>query len=158
MDESSRCSSVWNYWQSDSINQSSIYLLRAYWLMKKIALIGASENPESLAHRLFFRLEKWGFTVAPINPNCSEIGGKLCINTIFELEKKPDLVLFMVNPRVSLLVLEQVVAMGLKKVWFQSGTFDDAVINFCKEHHLVYENEKCALITPLDIIEEFILE
>ncbi len=64
----------------------------------------------------------------------------------------------MVNPKVSLLALEQVVAMGLKKVWFQPGTFDDAVINFCKEHHLIYENEKCALISPLDSIEEFIGE
>lgn len=123
--------------------------------MIRVALIGASNKP-SLAKRLFFRLQDAGYTVSPINPNCPELGGNVCFSSLDALSEKPDVVVFMVNPKVSLQALKQVVDQGIKKVWFQPDTFDQEVLDFCYEHHLEVEYEKCLFISSLLVFEAFV--
>lgn len=87
--------------------------------MLSLALIGASENPESLAFRLFTRLKEGGFEVIPINPNYQTIAGIPCFASLSELRTPPEVVIFMVNPKITLQILPQVVELQIKKVWFQ---------------------------------------
>ena len=87
--------------------------------MSSLALIGASENPESLAFRLFTRLREGGFEVIPINPNYQAIAGIPCFTSLSELRTPPEVVIFMVNPKLTLQILPQVVELQIKKVWFQ---------------------------------------
>ena len=62
----------------------------------------------------------------------------------------------MVNPKLTLQMLPQVVELQIKKVWFQPWTFDDEVLAYCKEKVLKAEYEKCLLIAPLEALESFI--
>lgn len=87
--------------------------------MSTLALIGASENPESLAFKLFTRLREGGFEVVPINPNYQTIAGVECFASLSELKTTPKVVIFMVNPKLTLQILPQVVELQIKKVWFQ---------------------------------------
>ena len=87
--------------------------------MPSLALIGASENPESLAFRLFTRLREGGFDIIPINPNYQTIAGIPCFTSLSELKTVPEVVIFMVNPKLTLQILPQVVELQIKKVWFQ---------------------------------------
>ena len=87
--------------------------------MPRLALIGASENPESLAFRLFTRLREGGFDIIPINPNYQTIAGIPCFTSLSELKTTPEVVIFMVNPKLTLQILPQVVELQIKKVWFQ---------------------------------------
>jgi len=87
--------------------------------MPSLALIGASENPESLAFRLFTRLREGGFDIIPINPNYQMIAGVPCFPSLSELKTTPEVVIFMVNPKLTLQMLPQVVELQIKKVWFQ---------------------------------------
>jgi hypothetical protein len=87
--------------------------------MLSLALIGASENPESLAFRLFTRLREGGFEIIPINPNYQTIAGIPCFTSLSELKTVPEVVIFMVNPKLTLQILPQVVELQIKKVWFQ---------------------------------------
>lgn len=124
--------------------------------MPTLALIGASENPESLAFKLFTRLRKGGFEVIPINPKYQTIAGVACFASLSELKTTPEVVIFMVNPKLTLQILPQVVELQIKKVWFQPWTFDDAVLEFCKQNNLKVEHEKCLLIAPITTLETFI--
>jgi len=87
--------------------------------MPTLALIGASENPESLSFRLFTRLREGGFEVIPINPKYQTIAGVTCFASLSELKTTPEVVIFMVNPKLTLQILPQVVELQIKKVWFQ---------------------------------------
>ena len=87
--------------------------------MPNLALIGASENPESLAFRLFTRLREGGFDIIPINPNYQTIAGIPCFTSLSELKTAPEVVIFMVNPKLTLQILPQVVELQIKKIWFQ---------------------------------------
>ncbi len=123
--------------------------------MSTLALIGASENPESLSFRLFTRLKEGGFEVIPVNPNYQTIAGVPCFASLSELKTVPEVVIFMVNPKLTLQILPQVVDLNIKKVWFQPWTFDDEVLAYCKEKGLKAEYEKCLLITPLECLRAF---
>ena len=87
--------------------------------MPRLALIGASENPESLAFILFTHLREGGFDIIPINPNYQTIAGIPCFTSLSELKTTPEVVIFMVNPKLTLQMLPQVVELQIKKVWFQ---------------------------------------
>lgn len=87
--------------------------------MSSLALIGASENPESLAFKLFTRLREGGFKVIPINPKYQTIVGVKCFSSLTELKTTPEVVIFMVNPKLTLQILPQVIELKIKKVWFQ---------------------------------------
>lgn len=87
--------------------------------MPSLALIGTSENPKSLAFRLFTRLREGGFEVIPINPNYQTIAGVPCFASLSELKTAPEVVIFIVNPKLTLQILPQVVELQIKKVWFQ---------------------------------------
>lgn len=124
--------------------------------MSTLALIGASENPESLAFRLFTRLREGGFEAIPINPNYQMIAGVPCFTSLSELKTAPEVVIFMVNPKLTLQILPQVVELQIKKVWFQPWTFDDEVLEFCRENGLDFNTEHCMIVAPLSIVEEFL--
>lgn len=79
-----------------------------------------------------------------------------CFASLSELPTVPEVVIFMINPQLSLKILEQVVTLKIKKIWFQPWTFDDEVLAFCKENKLDYENEKCLIISPIQVLEEFV--
>lgn len=122
--------------------------------MFPVALVGASEKP-SLSQKLFFRLQEVGFQVAPVNPNCTKLWEIACFPSLAAIPKKPEVVIFMVNPKLTLQILPQVVDLNIKKVWFQPGTFDDEVLAYCKEHQLSVEHEKCLLIAPPQVLKDF---
>lgn len=91
-----------------------------------------------------------------MNPNCGNIEGISCFHSLSELPEVPEVVIFMVNPQLSLKVLEQVVELKIKKVWFQPETFNDEVLKFCAEAGLKVEHEKCLLVAPLEHLEAFL--
>ena len=124
--------------------------------MPNLALIGASENPESLAFRLFTRLREGGFEVIPINPNYQMIAGIPCFASLAELKIAPEVVIFMVNPKLTLQILPQVVELQIKKVWFQPGSFDDSVIAKAEALGLKINTTHCILIAPQNLVEEFV--
>lgn len=122
--------------------------------MLHVALIGASEKP-SLSQKLFFRLQEAGFQVAPVNPNCTKIWEVVCFPSLAAISEKPEVVIFMVNPKLTLQILPQVVELQIKKVWLQPETFNDEVLAYCQEHDLTVEHEKCLLIVPPEHLTAF---
>ncbi|RKW24139.1 CoA-binding protein [Candidatus Gracilibacteria bacterium] len=127
--------------------------------MFSVALFGASAREESLALKLQIRLQKEGIQIFPINPRYPEINGTACYPSFEEVYKegqRVDLFVFMTNPQLTLDLLSNNLKFGVKKVWFQPGTFDDEVLEFCRENGLDFNTEHCMIIAPLSIVEEFL--
>ncbi|MBB1557053.1 MAG: CoA-binding protein [candidate division SR1 bacterium] len=128
-------------------------------MMFSVALFGASAREESLALKLQNRLQKEGIQIFPINPRYPEINGIFCYPSFEEVDKEGhsvDLFVFMTNPQLTLDLLKNNLKFGVKKVWFQPGTFDDEVLEFCRENGLDFNTEHCMIIAPLSIVEEFL--
>ena len=127
--------------------------------MFSIALFWASAREESLALKLQNRLQKEWIQIFPINPRYLEINWTACYPSFEELDKEGhsvDLFVFMTNPQLTLDLLSNNLKFWVKKVWFQPWTFDDKVLDFCRENGLDFNTEHCMIIAPLSIVEEFL--
>ena len=127
--------------------------------MFSIALFWASAREESLALKLQIRLQKEWIQIFPINPRYPEINWIFCYPSFEEVDKKGhsvDLFVFMTNPQLTLDLLKNNLKFWVKKVWFQPWTFDDEVLEFCRENGLDFNTEHCMIIAPLSIVEEFL--
>lgn len=87
----------------------------------RYAVVGASANPAKFGHVIFFDLLHAGFNVTPVNPKLSELGGVRAAARLQEVTPKPDVAVVVVPPSVGLSVIEDAVASGIKKLWFQPG-------------------------------------
>ena len=127
--------------------------------MFSVALFWASAREESLALKLQNRLQKEWIQIFPINPRYPEINWVVCYPSFEEVDKQGhsvDLFVFMTNPQLTLDLLKNNLKFWVKKVWFQPWTFDDKVLEFCREHGLDFNTEHCMIIAPLSIVEEFL--
>ena len=127
--------------------------------MFSIALFWASAREESLALKLQNRLQKEWIQIFPINPRYPEINWVVCYPSFEEVDKEGhsvDLFVFMTNPQLTLDLLKNNLKFWVKKVWFQPWTFDDDVLEFCRENGLDFNTEHCMIIAPLSIVEEFL--
>ena len=127
--------------------------------MFSVALFWASAREESLALKLQNRLQKEWIQIFPINPRYPEINWTACYPSFEEVDKevqRVDLFVFMTNPQLTLDLLKKNLKFWVKKVWFQPWTFDDEVLEFCRENGLDFNTEHCMIIAPLSIVEEFL--
>jgi len=67
-------------------------------MVKKIALIGASANPEKFGNIILKDLQKKGFEVYPVNPNYERIEGIKCYSSVQELPADIELLVFVLPP------------------------------------------------------------
>ena len=127
--------------------------------MFSVALFWASAREESLALKLQIRLQKEWVHIYPINPRYPEINWTACypnFEGVYNEGQRVDLFVFMTNPELTLDLLSDNLKFWVKKVWFQPWTFDDKVLDFCRENGLDFNTEHCMIVAPLSIVEEFL--
>jgi len=115
----------------------------------RIAVVGASNNPEKWGFRLYHHLKNDGFTVFPVNPRESSIGGEKCYPDIKYIPEKPDLVITVVKPEVTEKALEDLLFLGIRKVWMQPGSESRKAVLFCKEHGIEVVYGSCYVVDGL---------
>lgn len=91
----------------------------------RIALVGASNDPAKFGNRIFRDLVAKGYAVWPVNPREPEIEGVAAHADLESLPSKPDIVNFVVPPKVALAVAKQALALGIRRLWFQPGSESD---------------------------------
>lgn len=94
----------------------------------RIAVVGASNNPEKYGNIIVRNLASKGYTVLPIHPNESVIAGLTAHASLSAAPGPIDIVDMVTPPHVTARVLDEVAALGLPAVWLQDGSFDDAVL------------------------------
>ena len=93
----------------------------------KYALVGATTNQEKYGYQVLKDLYGAGFNIVGVNPHHQEIDGISVYPTLKDVPQKPDVVIFVVPPEVGVKILDEVAALGIKKVWFQPGAESEAV-------------------------------
>ncbi len=112
---------------------------------KNIAVIGASNNPEKYGNKVLKAVLRVAGNVFPVNPNESEILGKKVFSDVNLIPGRVDIAVFVVPPKVTLSVLKTIKNNGIH-FWFQPGSFDDAVISYCKTNALSFTDSLCIIL------------
>lgn len=101
----------------------------------KFAVVGASKNREKYGNKVLRHLVALNESVVAINPHEKTVEGVDCYASLSEAPIV-DTVVFVVPPKVTLRILEEVKALGITHVWMQPGSESDEAVKFCRKNNI----------------------
>ena len=98
----------------------------------RIAVVGASNNPQKSGNIIVNNLKGKGYTVIPINPKEQEIAGLKVYKDVNSAPGPIHVVDFVTPPNVTKAVLKSMNPDVTDTVWFQDGSFDEEAVEYAK--------------------------
>ncbi|TGZ85654.1 NAD(P)-binding protein [Ascodesmis nigricans] len=102
----------------------------------QFAVVGASTNTEKFGYKVFSWYIDHSIPAVPINPspNTKSILDRPTVAALSELTNpKETSVSVITPPKISLQAVEDAKKLGIKGLWFQPGSFDEAVLKKAEE-------------------------
>ena len=117
--------------------------IREIFSMKKIAVVGMSQNPQKDAHMIPKYLTTQGYDVTPVNPNADEILGKKCFDLVSEVPGQIDVV-NVFRPSVDVLpVIQEAIKKKPKVIWLQEGIHNEEAEKLAKNEGITVVFNRC---------------
>jgi len=92
-------------------------LVKDFLAQKKIAVVGVSDKRETGCNLSYKKFKGAGYQVYPVNPRITIFEGDPCYPDLKSLPEKPDAVFILASPKVTDLIVQQCVDLGIKHVW-----------------------------------------
>ena len=92
---------------------------------KSVAIVGASDNCESVGHALIKNLEGFEGKIFPVNPKYSEVGGFKCYKNLLEVDARVDLCIIAIPKKFVISILKECGRKGIKNVIVISAGFSE---------------------------------
>lgn len=87
----------------------------------KVAVLGASPNPERYSNRALHRLKRAGHEAIGVNPGLPDLGEFPVVASIADLPDGVDTLTVYVAPERSSVLADEIVARGFQRVIFNPG-------------------------------------
>ncbi|HET7870231.1 MAG TPA: acetate--CoA ligase family protein [Actinomycetota bacterium] len=103
--------------------------LRPLLAPRSIAIVGASESPDSWAPEIFRSLQHLGYPgeLYPVNPKYDEVWGRPCLSSVLELPKAGvDLAVVVIPASVAVRAVEESCRAGVRAAMVVSSGFGEA--------------------------------
>ncbi len=113
------------------------------------AIIGVSENRDKWGRMLYEKLKEPGFKVIPVNPKHKFINSEPCYPNLLEIQEKIDVVITVVSPDITSRVIDEMIKLGIQKIWMQPGSESDGAIQLCKDKNIQYIANACMVVDGL---------
>jgi uncharacterized protein len=113
---------------------------------KTFAVLGLSRDGKSFSNSVYADLKSKGYKLFPVNPNATEIDGEKCYARLSDLSEKVDGAIFFTKPEVTEKLIEEVAAMGIKRVWLQQGAESEKAVRLCAEKGVNAVYGQCVLM------------
>ena len=110
------------------------------------AVIGATQTENKFGYRIWKRLKDRNYEIYGVNPNYTTINGEVCYPDLKSLPQKPDCISMVIPPDKAKPFIEEAAAMGINKIWFQPGTFDQELIEFTESLNIQVVCYHCVLV------------
>ena len=89
---------------------------------QKVAILGASKNPDRYSHRAFTMLREYGHTPLPVNPGFNELEGVPVFGKLLEVPQPVDTLTMYVGPEISTKLKDDILALKPQRVIFNPGS------------------------------------
>ncbi len=110
---------------------------------RRIAVVGASDDPEKPSHRIPVALRQRGWEVLPVNPNDPEVLGVESVKSVADLPDGVDVVNVFRPSTEAPDIVREAVARGVKAVWLQKGIASDEARALAEEAGVSYVEDMC---------------
>lgn len=112
----------------------------------RIAVAGASTNPEKYGNIIVRDLKEKGYTVLPVNPREDVIEGLAVSHSLDELVPPVHILVVVTPPPATLVLLRKAAELRLPAVWLQDGSFDDEVLEFARSAPFRTVHDACVMV------------
>lgn len=102
----------------------------------KIAIIGASKNKDKYSNKAVRAYKLKHHVVFPVNPNERLIEGLTCYTNIKQVPLDVDVASLYVPPAIGAKIVEDIVGMGIKKVYLNPGSDSVEIITKLKQNNI----------------------
>ena len=92
-------------------------LVKDFLAQKKVAVVGVSDKRETGCNMSYKKFKETGYQVFAINPRLTTFDGDPCYPDLKSLPEKTDAVFILASPKVTDLIVQQCVDLGVKHVW-----------------------------------------
>ena len=110
------------------------------------AVVWASNDENKYGHKVFRDLLDAGYHVVPINPNEKEILWEKVYPTLSDYDQKIDVVIFVVPPKVTEMILDEVKQLKITHVRMQPWSESQNAIKFCEINNIECIHDACIMI------------
>jgi predicted CoA-binding protein len=94
-----------------------------------VAVVGASSNRSKFGNKAVRAYARQGFDVYPVNPSEETIEGLKVYRSVLDIPVDIDRVALYLPPKRTLDVLDDIARKGIKELYLNPGTEDQAVID-----------------------------
>jgi uncharacterized protein len=113
---------------------------------RRIAVVGASEDPSRPSHGVVRRLLDVGYAIVPVNPNASRIHGIDVHPSLADVSGPVDLVDVFRRAEHAPDAARQAVEHGAKAVWLQQGVRSEEARAIAEDAGLLYVEDACLAV------------
>ncbi len=86
-----------------------------------IAVVGLSDRADRPSHYVSAYMQQHGYRILPVNPAVKEVLGETSYASLRELPERPDVVNVFRVPSSIPEIVDEMLALGLKRLWVQQG-------------------------------------
>ncbi len=112
---------------------------------QRVAVLGASNNPERYSNMAINRLLENGHEAIPVHPALERVGGVTVVPTLSEVEGPVDTVTVYVSPQVSSTMTDALVALAPGRVIFNPGA-ENPELEAALAEHGIPTLQACTLV------------
>ena len=92
---------------------------------KRVAVIGASANPDRYSNMAVRGYQDKGYEVWPVHPSAQPVAGLTCYTDIASLPGQADVISMYVNPKLGLQLVDEITEHKPQFVWLNPGADSD---------------------------------
>ncbi len=120
--------------------------------IKKWAVYGASPDESKFGYKIPMRMIKHGYDVVGVNSKYEgqQIGNMKVLGSLDEIPDDVECLDVVVNPKISLQVIDEAKKKGINYLWFQPGTWNEEVLEKAEKNgmNIVYDDCVYAILGP----------
>lgn len=111
--------------------------------VKTIAVVGYSPKPDRPSHRIAHALKEFGYRVIPVRPLLAEALGEKAYGRVRDLPEVPDLVDVFRAPDAVDEIVDDCIAIGVKRLWLQEGVINEPAAARARAAGIVVIMDRC---------------
>jgi hypothetical protein len=111
-----------------------------------IAVVGATDAPGKYGGIIYRDLRSRGHRVVPVNPNRTTVAGDPSYPDLASLPERPHIVNLVVPARIGRKVIDEWSSLGGESVWFQPGSYDNALVAKARDAGLDVIDGDCVMV------------
>lgn len=111
-----------------------------------IALLGATNDKTKYGNIIYKDLKRKGIQVYGINPKATTIEGDKAYKNLDELGFIPDILNFVLPPKIGLEIIQEAISKNYDNFWLQPGAESNEIIELLEENRKSYLAHACVMV------------